>query len=390
VPAGTPLYSAALGLALLSAVLGWLLARRRAARRPGPARKRQAVGGSPARRPGGGDPRRPRLPTVAERAPAPEPAAVAPGAPGLLDLARRNRDLLDQQLELLGQARPGRGDPELRGKLLQLGRLAGRARRNAHSLVVLAGGEPGDRAADPVPLADVVKAAVRDSRDAGRVRVQVGDDLRLAGAAADLTRLIAELVENAVAFSAPETRVRVSGQMIGSGYVLEIEDRGLGMTDAELDEVNARLAGRAATGGEQLGVWVAGRLAARHDVKVQLRRRGHGGMTALVILPEELVVRPDGGHGPGAPARASRAKPTGSASEGAVAAAAHFPLRRYMTHLPVPRRPDDGQAHARAPAGEEPRQATRSPEEVRSLLSEYRSGLERGRAAARDRPPEPG
>ncbi len=269
--AGPLLYGVAVGLALLSAAVGWLLARRPAARRPGPASD---------------------------------------------------------------------------------------------------GGEPGGHAADPVPLADVVRAAVRHSRDAGRVGVQVGDDLRVAGAAADLTRLIAELVDNAVAFSAPETGVRVSGQVIGSGYVLEIEDRGLGMTDAELDEVNERLAGRAAAGGEQLGAWVAGRLAARHDVKVQLRRRGHGGITALVILPEELVVGPGGGRGSAAPADPE--------------------LPRRAPNLSLAPDLAATQASGRAPTGEERRQAARSPEEVRSMLSEYRSGLERGRAAARDRPADPG
>ena len=113
-------------------------------------------------------------------------------------------------------------------------------------------------------------------------------------------------MDNATAFSAPETRVRVGGQEVGSGYVLEVEDRGLGMTDGELETVNRRLAGDPAAGDDleqRLGAWVAGRLARRHDVRVQLRRSPYGGVTALVFLPELLVsaAEPDPPAGSGDP-----------------------------------------------------------------------------------------
>ena len=136
--------------------------------------------------------------------------------------------------------------------------------------------------------------AVQDNPDAPRVNLEVADGLLVAGSASgDLANLLAELVDNATAFSAPETRVRVGGQKVGSGYVLEVEDQGLGMTDGELEAVNRRLAGDPATGpdpGQGLGAWVAGRLAERHGVRVQLRRSPYGGVTALVFLPERLVV----------------------------------------------------------------------------------------------------
>src|SRR5215218_9610075 len=172
--------------------------------------------------------------------PPPDPAAGA----GLADLARRSQDLVDQQLELLEQVGRDQADPKLPGRLLQVDRLAARARRNAHNLIVLAGGQPRHDHDDPVPLADVAAVAVRGNPDAPRVDLAVPEDLVVPGPAADdLANLLAELVDNATAFSAPETRVGVSGQRVGSGHVLEVEDQGLGMTDAELEAVNRRLAG---------------------------------------------------------------------------------------------------------------------------------------------------
>ena len=154
--------------------------------------------------------------------------------------------------------------------------------------------------------------AVQDNPDARRVDLEVADGLLVPGAASDdLASLLAELVDNATAFSAPETRVRVGGQEVGSGYVLEVEDQGLGMTDGELEAVNRRLAGDPAAGGDPeqgLGAWVAGRLAERHGIRVQLRRSPYGGVTALVFLPERLVVAseepgPDAHGDPATPPR---------------------------------------------------------------------------------------
>jgi len=316
---------------------------------------------------------------------------------GLADLARRSQDLVDQQLELLDQVARDQGDPKLPGRLLQVDRLAVRARRNAHNLIVLAGGEPSGHWEGPAPLAEVVALAVSDNPDAARIDLDVAGDLLVQGPAAeDLANLLAELVDNATAFSAPETRVRVGGQEVGSGYVLEVEDRGLGMTDGELETVNRRLAGDPAAGDDleqRLGAWVAGRLARRHDVRVQLRRSPYGGVTALVFLPELLVVaaEPVAPAGPGGPPPA--------VGEGGDAALASLPLRRYVTQVPeadppLPKRPphaslapDLAAADSGDPAA---RPAARSPEQVRNMLTRYRSGLERGRAAAaRDLPEDP-
>jgi Nitrate and nitrite sensing/Histidine kinase-, DNA gyrase B-, and HSP90-like ATPase len=411
------LYGAALLLALLLGPVLWLLMGAGSRRD----RRRAAAGepAAPAPAPSTG------LELRDQGAPAVPEAARPPGRgvqeprplPALLDLARRNQALVDEQRTLLVEATRNRTDPRLPGKLLQLDRLVGHARRNAYNLIVLAGGEPSRRWERPTPLTEVARAAVRDNRDAARVDVQLADDRLVAGAAADdLAGLLAELVDNATAFSEPETRVRVSGQATGSGYVLEVEDRGLGMTDEELQEVNARLAGRQAADGDlrqRFGTWVIGLLADRHDVKVRLRRSAHGGVTALVFLPERLLV------GPGAP-RGERAAATEAPSTEAAApeqdgagtgqpAMTRLPTRRYLTHVPGTKEPDPAvpslpkrspsanlapdlaaaqpQRQLAGPAREG--QAGRSPDEVRNMLTRYRSGVERGRADARDLP-DPG
>jgi signal transduction histidine kinase len=332
------------------------------------------------------------------------------GGPGLADLARRSQDLADQVLELLDRTGRDQADPRLPGRLLQIDRLAVRARRNAHNLIVLAGGEPGRQWSGPAPLAEVVAAAVSDNPDAPRIDLAVTDDLLVPGPAADdLANLLAELVDNATAFSAPETRVEVRGQKVGSGYVLEVEDRGLGMTDGELEAVNRRLAGDQAASDDldqRLGTWVAGRLAERHQIRVQLRRSSYGGVTALVFLPEPLVDAPE-------PHPPAPGPPVGEATPdaGGEAPVVHsLPLRRYVTQVPegdqrLPKRAphanlapdlaaagpgDPGRAgDPRRPPDSDARPG-RSPEQVRSMLTRYRSGLERGRAAAaRDLPDDP-
>jgi signal transduction histidine kinase len=423
------LYGAALLLVFLLGPVLWLLMGfaswrdRRAARRP------RAGAGEPAEATPAPSPREEGAPTVAEPARPPERGGQQPRPlPALLDLARRNQALVDEQRTLLVEATRNRTDPRLPGKLLRLDRLVGHARRNAYNLIVLAGGEPSRRWERPTPLTEVARAAGRDNRDAARVDVQLADDRLVAGAAADdLAALLSELVDNATAFSEPETRVRVSGQATGSGYVLEVEDRGLGMTDEELQEVNARLAGGQVADGDlrqRFGTWVVGLLAGRHDVKVRLRRSVRGGVTALVFLPERLLIGPGAARGeraaaatapaPAAPAAEATpagapAAPEGGAADPGQPAMTRLPTRRYLTRVPgtkatdpaqpsLPRRspnanlaPDlaaaPSQRRPAGPAGEG--QAGRSPDEVRTMLTRYRSGVERGRADARDLP-DPG
>src|SRR6266545_7105484 len=215
-----------------------------------------------------------------------------------LSLARRSQGLVDRQLELIDDLERGETDPEALENLFRLDHLATRMRRNAENLIVLSGSDPARRWSDPVPLIDVVRAAVAEVEDYTRVELLPIEPLALAGqAVSDVVHLLAELIENATSFSPPGTKVQVAGQHVSSGYVVEIEDRGLGMTDPELVEANERLANPPTIDfalSRMLGIFVVGRLATRYGVKVQLRHSWYGGVTALVLFPENLVVRPSG------------------------------------------------------------------------------------------------
>ncbi|MEV0242640.1 ATP-binding protein [Streptomyces sp. NPDC050674] len=145
----------------------------------------------------------------------------------------------------------------------------------------------------PVSLTDVVRAAVSEVEDYARVEVRRLPEAAVVGSAvADLTHLLAEIIENAAQFSPPHTRVRVTGEPVGNGYAVEVEDRGLGMGKETLAEANRRIAHSEALDlfdSDRLGLFVVSRLAARHDVKVHLRTSPYGGTTAVVLLPTALL-----------------------------------------------------------------------------------------------------
>jgi len=211
----------------------------------------------------------------------------------LHNLARRSQGLVDRQLELIDELERSEVDPDRLDELFRMDHLATRMRRNVENLIVLSGVEQRRRWSESVPLRDVVEAAVAEVEDYSRVQVAGIHDLTLAGrAASDVAHLLAELVENATSFSSPTTMVEVSGGPTGNGYVLEIEDHGIGMSDPELAEANRRLAEPLAADvavSRMMGFHVVGRLAARHGIRVQLRQGWFGGVTALVLLPAVLL-----------------------------------------------------------------------------------------------------
>ncbi|MER7953643.1 nitrate- and nitrite sensing domain-containing protein [Streptomyces sp. NPDC096030] len=210
-----------------------------------------------------------------------------------VNLARRSQALLHRQLTLLDTMERRNEDPVELEDLFRLDHLTTRMRRHAESLIILAGAAPGRGWRRPVGLMDVVRAAVAEVEDFGRVEVHGIPRVRLHGAAvADLTHLVAELVENATAFSPPQTKVEVRGQRVGSGVVLEIEDRGLGMSAEGFDEANSRIedTGRVdLLDSGQLGLFVVNRLAHRLDARVGLRPSVYGGVVAVVLLPTALL-----------------------------------------------------------------------------------------------------
>jgi signal transduction histidine kinase len=218
-----------------------------------------------------------------------------------LNLARRSQSLVDRQLELIDDLEQSEPDPKALDDLFHLDHLATRMRRNAENLIVLSGAEPPRRWVEPIPLGDVVRGASAEVEGYTRVVVQRIQGLGISGqAASDVIHLLAELLENAAAFSPPETIVTVSAHPAAAGHVLEIEDRGIGIQPGDLEEINRRLEqspGVDASLSRRMGLFVVGRLAARYGIKVRLRASFYGGVTAMVLLPSEILVRLDPGPG---------------------------------------------------------------------------------------------
>ncbi|HZA83199.1 MAG TPA: nitrate- and nitrite sensing domain-containing protein, partial [Actinomycetes bacterium] len=250
-----------------------------------------------------------------------------------LNLARRSQSLIDRQLELIDDLERTEADPDALENLFKLDHLATRMRRNAEDLIVLSGAEPARRWSQPIPLVDVVRAALGEVEDYNRVELLPIDDIGVAGqAVSDVVHLLAELIENATSFSPPGTKVQVAGQQVSNGYVLEIEDRGLGMSDDELVEANERLANPPMVDfalSRMLGLYVVARLAQRYNIKVQLRHSWYGGITALVLLPPTIAVRGAMPEQLEAPSRRGPAElvPTGTPVEPAAEATGeHLPI----------------------------------------------------------------
>ncbi|WP_432042809.1 nitrate- and nitrite sensing domain-containing protein [Streptomyces cadmiisoli] len=223
-----------------------------------------------------------------------ERAELASGISGVfVNLARRSQVLVHRQLSLLDSMERRSEDPNELSDLFRLDHLTTRMRRHAESLIILSGAAPGRAWRMPVPLTNVVRAAVSEVEDYARVEVRQLPAAMVVGAAvADLTHLLAEIVENAAQFSPPHTRVRITGEPVGNGYAIEVEDRGLGMGKDTLTEANRRIEQSEALDlfdSDRLGLFVVSRLAARHDIKVHLRTSPYGGTTAVVLLPTPLL-----------------------------------------------------------------------------------------------------
>jgi signal transduction histidine kinase len=286
-----------------------------------------------------------------------------------VNLARRNQGLVDRQLNLIDELERQTDDPDRLHELFQLDHLATRMRRNSENLLVLANAELGRRWSEPVPLADVVRAAGAEVEQLARVELYCTDDVRLVGrATSDLVHLLAELIENAVAFSPPDTPVRVSTQAVANGYLVEIEDRGFGMGDEELAAANDRLANPPEIDfalSRMLGFFVVGRLAERHRVHVQLRHSWYGGVTALVLIPSALLLPDEAqAHPAAAGALASRPPLEPSALEQPDPESSLFEPSAF----------DPGRRHAMPSAP--------LPEDPYDLLGSYRPGMLQGRVTS--------
>lgn len=234
-----------------------------------------------------------------------EQAAMRTGyANVFVNLSRRSQSLVQRQLQLIERLERDEEDADQLATLFQLDHLATRMRRNNENLMVLSGAEPGRRSGQPVSATDVLRAAVSEIEQYQRVVVQSPPPARLVGyAASDLMRLVAELLDNATAFSAPETQVTVVTRLADDGSLsIDILDKGIGMNEAEVAEANARLTEAPTMDlatSRRMGLFVVGRLAGRHRIGVVL----HGGkdivgVRATVSVPADLVMAPPGDPGP--------------------------------------------------------------------------------------------
>ena len=221
-------------------------------------------------------------------------------------MSRRNRSLVDQQLSLIDRLERNEEDPERLDSLFRLDHLAARMRRNGANLLVLAGAQVsrGDQRSG-VPLSSIIHAAASEVEDYRRVETSMVPDCTIGGAASgDIVHLLAELVDNALRYSPPASPVRVSAGFRSDGAVLlQIVDVGLGMTDGDRRIANMRLrAGGEVTpdSARHMGLFVVGRLADRHGIRVRLRgssiEEARSGTTAEVYLPATVLA--DGDAGP--------------------------------------------------------------------------------------------
>ncbi|MEU8816086.1 nitrate- and nitrite sensing domain-containing protein [Actinoplanes sp. NPDC048796] len=211
-------------------------------------------------------------------------------------VGRRTQNLVGRQLALIDNLERRETDSDRLGELYRLDHMSSRLRRNASSLVVLSGGAGANEHMAPLPLVDVVRLALGEIEDYTRVDVDVPEEIVVVPAVlADLTLLLAELMENATAFSPPHTRVVVGATELRGGARLSIVDNGLGMPPERMAEENARLTRRERLDlapSEVLGLFVVGRLARRHGIEVTLTETPGGGVTAWVDLnPSHLIAR---------------------------------------------------------------------------------------------------
>ncbi|HSZ41694.1 MAG TPA: nitrate- and nitrite sensing domain-containing protein [Trebonia sp.] len=304
-----------------------------------------------------------------------------------VNLSRRSQTLVERQLGIIDSLEQSEEDPDRLGAVFRLDHLATRMRRNSENLLVLAGHEDARMWSPPVPLLDVVRAAISEIEEYERVAVNIQPGFLINGrAASDVVRLTAELLENAATFSSPETPVVVNGQEITSGGVLiEIVDQGLGIQDQQLEYENWRLENPPVTdvtASRRMGLFVVGRLAARHEIRVRLRHARPRGVSALIWLPETLMERDTT---PSEPLRRRFDTEAYRAALPASSARAAAPPSPRVMGAPVPAaeaRPAQSTwfRNQDQPSGANARR--RSPEEIRNRLAEFQRGASQGRSDA--------
>ena len=355
-----------------------------------------------------------------------EQAAVAEAAEAALrngfrqilaSLGRRNQSLLHRQLRIIDTLEQQASSPAALAELFTLDHLTTRMRRHAESLTVLSGAAPGRSWSGPVPIIDVMRAAAAEVEDYTRVTViSDAEEAVAAVAVTDMIHLLAELIENATLFSPSSTRVEIRAERVANGFAVEVTDRGLGIPADQLRELNAQLAEPLDVGladADRLGLFVAGRLAARHGVHVALGPSPYLGTKAIVVLPDAIVVSDptvQGGYGEpqrGDSTRLNLRAPQvlaltdpvqqepgaangGSPAEAPAARPAPGPLHGLPQRVRPDSQPADDADLAVTPAGGIPRHVpveAPTPDDARSLAASLQSSWHRSRDTQPPAPP---
>ncbi|MHC3469673.1 nitrate- and nitrite sensing domain-containing protein [Streptomyces sp. 7R007] len=259
----------------------------------------------------------------------------------ILGIARQSQNLVNLQLTKLDALEREHSDPDVLKGLYELDSTASQLRRYEENLVIISGEQPRRSWREPVALIDILRSAVGEVAEYARVEVHTDEDVYVAPpAVADVIHLLAELIDNATVYSPPPSPVGVRAAMVAKGLAVEIEDRGLGMSEEDYAAFNVQLAVEpqfdvvALADDLRLGMFVIARLATRHGIAVTLRPSPYGGTTAIVLLPHDIVVREAPPREPardGAtpPARMPRATPLAAQRRIAVDEGEHSRLREH-------------------------------------------------------------
>ncbi|MFD7701098.1 nitrate- and nitrite sensing domain-containing protein [Streptomyces caelestis] len=330
----------------------------------------------------------------------------------ILGIARQSQNLVNLQLSKLDALERRHTDPEVLKGLYELDSTASQLRRYEENLVIVSGERPGRTWSEPVALIDIVRSAIGEVAEYQRVEVLTEEEVSLAPpAVADVIHLLAELIDNATVYSPAPSPVTVRAAMVAKGLAVEIEDRGLGMSDDDYASLNAQLAKApqfdvvALADDLRLGVFVISQLAHRHGISVTLRSSPYGGTTAIVLVPHEIVVRdaPSGDgpretragvaqdradDGPGqtvaAGAQQAAASRSATAVRTAPAPAAPAPAPRRDGLTPLPRRVPQTSLAAELREESVPDAEDDSGDFTAEHAASSLAGFQRGTSRARD------
>ncbi|HET8930242.1 MAG TPA: ATP-binding protein, partial [Acidimicrobiales bacterium] len=262
-----------------------------------------------------------------------------------LNLGRRVQGLVARQLDFITELEDAETDPETLADLFKLDHLATRIRRNAESLVVLAGVTRRQRRGEPVPVIDALRSALGEVDEYPRVDIGHVEPARLPmSIAADLAHILAELIENGLNFSPPESDVEIDGHHIEGGYQITVVDHGIGMSDDQIETANRRLSGNESftvAPSRYMGHFVAGHLATGLGIDVQLASVPDEGTTATVVVPDDLLAHATTQHDAGQPETSG-----GEQAEQVPAVRAAFDAASFHPTAPPPAPMPAGQAES--------------------------------------------